>query len=341
MKNILITLIILAISGCGSPEKVNSEDIVTLTLATTTQDGTHWADTWKVMKDYVEKESKGKLKIDLSFGGALGSDTQLLQKVQVGSQVQLAISSGANLASIVNIIKAFDVPFLMDNSQEPVDLFFPNGKFGGKIAEDIQPFFNEKNLRLYGVVPFELRGILTKNKTVRQPSDLKGLKIRVTPNPVERKIIGALGAGPTTMGISEVYTALQTGTIDGLAIPPITSLAFALGEVGKSLNVLNFQLHGSFIVINNKTWENLPEDLQVILQEGMNKAIAETRATYDEKLVSSYDELKAQGVDVYFPSDAEKDAFKQVILEPATQQALESFTPEEKAFFDTLMQKIS
>lgn len=345
MKYLLVLcmmLVGLMVSSCGGNPKTESSDKnFALTFATTTQDGTHWAETWKVMKAYVEQESKGRLTIDISFGGALGNDTQLLQKVQVGSQVHLAVSSGANLASIINIIKMFDVPFFMDSSQAPVDLFFPGGKFGGKVANGIQPFFEEKNLRLFGVVPFELRGILTGRTPVVSPDAMKGLKIRVTPNPVEREIMRTLGAGPTTMGISEVYTAMQTGTIDGLAIPPITTVAFALGEVGKEFNQLDFQLHGSFAVINKETWNSLPKDLQDILQEGLNQAIAQTRKNYDDVLVQALDTLKSQGVKVHTPTAAEKEAFKKIIFEPAKKVAFENFTEKETAFYNEMLSEIN
>jgi len=342
MKKLFIGIIILTITGCGTPKKESTQNKqYTLTFATTTQNNTHWAKTWNALKAYVEVQSKGRLAINLSFGGALGNDTQLLQKVQVGSQVQVAVSSGANLASIINVIKAFDIPFLMKSSQAPVDLFFPEGKFGGAIANNIQPFFKEKNLRLFGVVPFELRGILTKNTPIKIPSDMKGLKIRVTPNPVEREIMKSLGTGPTTLGISEVYTALQTGTVDGLAIPPITSVAFAFGEVGKEFNQLDFQLHGSFIVINDKIWNELPKDLQIILQEGLNQAVSETRNTYDLVLVDAINTLKKQGVSVHIPTELEREAFKNIILSPAKKIALESFTTEELEFYNQLIDIIN
>lgn len=345
MKNLFFFPVLLAglmLPGCGETAKTESAvQKYALTFATTTQDGTHWAETWKIMKAYVEEKSAGRLTIDLSFGGALGNDTQLLQKVQVGSQVHMAVSSGANLASIINIIKMFDVPFFMNSSQAPVDLFFPEGKFGGKVADGIQPFFAEKNLRLFGVVPFELRGLLTRKTPVNTPAAMKGLKIRVTPNPVEREIMKSLGAGPTTMGISEVYTAIQTGTVDGLAIPPITAVAFALGEVGKEFNHLDFQLHGSFSVINSETWNKLPKDLQDILQEGLNQAIAKTRKNYDDVLIQALAALKSQGVNVHTATAAEKEAFKKIILEPAKKAAFENFTEKETAFYNEVIAAIN
>lgn len=312
-----------------------------LMLASTTPSTSHWAKTLETFQQLAAQYSDGQVNVNTSFGGALGNDTQLLQKTQLGSSVQGAYSSGANLGSVVNVMRTFDIPYIVSDAQKSLDLFYPNGQLGGPVVDELQKHMAKKNLHLLYVVPFEFRGILTTEKPVHSPEDMQGLKIRVTPSAVERDMITQLGAGATTLGISEVYTALQTGTVDGLAIPPITSVAFALGEVGKQFNMLNFQPHGSFMTINQKVWEKMPADLQAKVQQAADEAVMTSRPLYDEALEKALIKLKEQNVNVYVPSAEEQQKFADLITASATAIATKDFSSEEMEFVNVLKREIS
>ncbi|MBJ7556607.1 TRAP transporter substrate-binding protein [Marinomonas spartinae] len=310
------------------------------TMATTTPVSSPWGKTLTNFQHLAAQYTHGKVEIKTSFGGALGNDTQLLQKAQLGSIVQGAQSSGANLGTTVHAFKVFDIPYIFNSVETGMKLFYPNGKLGGKVVDELQTLMAKKNLRLLYVMPFEFRGILTTDKKVSTPSDMKGLKMRVTPSDVERTIITSLGAGATTLGISEVYTALQTGTVDGLAIPPITAVAFGLDEVAGNFNELNFQPHGSFMTVNALAWKRLPKNIQDELQKAADDAVHNNAALFKSVLTESINKFKAKGANVIEPTAAEKKAFADVIQGPASKVATKEFNSREKQFYQTVKETI-
>ncbi|SDR48873.1 TRAP transporter substrate-binding protein [Pseudovibrio sp. Tun.PSC04-5.I4] len=330
IKTSVIALSFMAASSIASAADYS------MTLATTTADGTPWSTTVQTFQKYVDELSEGRVNIDLSIGGALGNDVQLLQKTQLGSQVQSAGSSAANTGAVVPAARVMDIPFIIKDAKQGMDIFYPNGRLSGEVTDTFQKNLHKKNLHLLAVVPFEFRGLMTSEKSIRTPSDLEGLKIRVTPSVVERNIITKLGGGPTTLGISEVYTALQTGTVDGLAIPPATAVAFALHEVGKKLNVLNLQPHGTLYFVNYKTWKGFPQDVRDVIQEAADKAVMETIPEFEANLDVAYKALEAQNVEVYFPTDAEREEFRTVIQDSSAAIAIKDFNDDEMEFYNAV-----
>ena len=312
-----------------------------LTYAATTQSSSHWAETLRTFQKYADEYTEGKFNVNLSFGGAMGNDVQLLQKSQLGSQLQGATTSGANLGAVVPAARVLDIPFIVSDVDSKMDLFYQDGRLGGDVVENLQKNMHRRNLHLLAVFPSEFRGIMTTRKEVRSPEDMSGLKIRVTPSAVERNVMSELDSGPTTLGISEVYTAMQTGTVDGLAIPPITSVAFALGEVGKEFNMLNFQPHGSFAVVNKRMWEGLPADIRESVQKAADDAIMDTLGLYEQALDDALATLEEQGVKVHQPSVEEQEAFREMILASSTDIAIDGFNKDELSFYEAVQKAIA
>ncbi|WP_413282625.1 TRAP transporter substrate-binding protein [Vibrio sp. MA40-2] len=312
-----------------------------LKIAGTTQLNTPHSQTMVAFKNNLEKLSNGKIQVQSSFGGAMGNDTQLLQKAQIGSQLQAAQTSGANLGTVVGAFKAFDVPFLINGPKQSIELFYPNGKLSGEIVDNLQEFLGKKNLHLLYSMPFEFRGILSNDKEVRTAKDVKGMKFRVTPNPVERGIVESWGAGGTTMGISEVYTSLQTGIVDALAIPPVTAQAFGLNEVAKTFNNLNFQAHPTFVVINKKYWDKLSSDDQALIEQAADQAVMETAQIHYDALETSFKAFEDEGATVIQPTPAEIDTFKATAINAAIPLASKGLSDKEVKFIELIKNSAS
>lgn len=307
-----------------------------LTIANTTQENTPMSQTMIAFQERAQELSEGAITVQTSFGGALGNDTQLLQKAQIGSQVHAAQTSGANLSTVAEAFKAFDVPFLLSGPEQSIELLYQDGKLNGEIADQLQVFLGEKNLRLLYATPFEFRGILTNGKEVRTMDDVNGMKFRVTPNPVERGIVESWGAAGTTMGISEVYTSLQTGIVDGLAIPPVTAKAFALDEVAKTFNNLNFQAHPTFVVINKRYWDRLSAEKQDILQQAADEAVMATKQLHYDAIETSFEAFEGQGAMVIQPTEDELNSFRRAAIEAAEPLAVRGLSDAELDFIDLI-----
>ncbi|MGR5144012.1 TRAP transporter substrate-binding protein [Photobacterium sp. DNB23_23_1] len=303
-----------------------------LTIANTTQENTPMSQTMIAFQERAQELSDGAITIQTSFGGALGNDTQLLQKAQIGSQVHAAQTSGANLGTVVDAFKAFDVPFLLNGPEQSIELLYQDGRLSGEVADQLQVFLGEKNLRLLYATPFEFRGVLTNGKEVRTMDDVNGMKFRVTPNPVERGIVESWGAAGTTMGISEVYTSLQTGIVDGLAIPPVTAQAFALNEVAKVFNNLNFQAHPTFVVINKRFWDRLPEEQQEMLQQAADEAVMKTKQLHYDAIDLAFTSFADNGATVIQPTDEELNSFRRAAMEAAEPLATRGMSEDELKF---------
>ncbi|WP_413112542.1 TRAP transporter substrate-binding protein [Thaumasiovibrio sp. DFM-14] len=307
-----------------------------LTIANTTQADTPMSQTMIAFQERAQELSDGAITVQTSFGGALGNDTQLLQKAQIGSQVQAAQTSGANLGTVVDAFKAFDVPFLLNGPEQSIELLYQDGRLSGEIADQLQGFLGEKNLRLLYATPFEFRGILSNGKNVRTADDVKGMKFRVTPNPVERGIVESWGAAGTTMGISEVYTSLQTGIVDGLAIPPVTAQAFALNEVAKVFNNLNFQAHPTFVVINKRYWDRLSAEQQEILQQAADDAVMQTKQAHYDAIELAFAAFGENGAEVIQPTAEELNSFRRAAIEAAEPLATRGLNKDELAFIELI-----
>jgi len=312
---------------------------VHITIANTTQANTPMSKTMTEFKERLEKISNNEIAVQTSFGGALGNDAQLLQKSQIGSQIQAAQTSGANLGTVVDAFKVFDVPFLLRDAQQSNEMLYPNGHLSGEIVDRIQGFLAKKNLRLLYALPFEFRGILSNTKSVTVASDVKGVKFRVTPNPVERAIIESWGAAGTTMGISEVYTSLQTGTVDALAIPPLTAKAFALNEVAKSFTNLNFQAHPTFVVINKRFWDKLSDKERDMIQKAADEAVMATKELHYKAIINSLDAFANSGATVIQPTKEQLDTFKSSAVTAASNLVMRSLKEDELKLLDLIKSK--
>ncbi|MGF1733816.1 TRAP transporter substrate-binding protein [Photobacterium satsumensis] len=334
MKYSISALLTAAVMSFTSLNVAASD--ITMTYATPTHNNTHWAKTINLFSDYASEYTDEKFDVSVSWGGAMGNDVQLIQKTQLGSQVQAAVTSGAVISSTVPAFRVLDIPFLVEDADSLRALFYPEGRLEGPVVDALQKNMHKKNLHLLSVFPTEFRGIMSSNAAIRSPKDVNGLKIRVTPSAVEREIMRSLGAGPTTMAVSEVFTAMQTGTVDGLAIPPITSTAFALGEVAGNFTMLDFQNHGSYTVVNKRFWESLPDEVRENVQRATDQSIIDTLDIYETEFKTAIETLTSQGVDIYYPTREEKDEFKDIILEKATKVALERLDADEIAFYEAI-----
>ena len=198
-------------------------------------------------------------------------------------------------------------PFLFNNTEE-VDKVF-NGKGGEMINEILE----EKGIKPLGFGENGFRQITNSTKEIKTPDDMKGMKIRIPGITMYTDLYRTLGADPTTMTFSEVFTSLQQGTIDGQENPIDVIHSSKLNEVQDYLTSWNYSYDPLVLGMNKKLFESMSEEDQEIFTR-LGKEAAEFQVKIArEKEAKQIEDLKAAGMKFYEPTEEEIAQFKEAV----------------------------
>jgi TRAP-type C4-dicarboxylate transport system substrate-binding protein len=263
-------------------------------------------------KERAEHYSGGKLLVDIHEAGSLGGQTVLPQKVLTGA-IQACQLSTQNFTPFSSVYNILDFPFL----------FPSNDKFEEILASDLfkdSELTREPESKGFKVLPgmwsnagHRVLGVSKEaDKVVKVPSDLEGMKIRVTGSKVEQKFFELTPANPVSIAWGEAYQALQQGAADALnvGLGPLT--ATKIYETFGSATMTQISLNCHLTVLNKRWFDKLPTDVQ----EGIMKAAAESFAFQQEKQRKANEEMvelwKSSGIKVHMLSDAEKKVWNEL-----------------------------
>jgi len=157
--------------------------------------------------------------------------------------------------------------------------------------------------------------IMSANKPIKLPADLKGVKMRIQSSKVLDAQMRALGALPQSMAFSEVYQALQTGVVDGTENPPSNMFTQKMHEVQKNATLTRHGYLGYAVIVNKKFWDGLPADTRAILEGAMNEASRFANAIAQAENDDALAAMKAAGkTDFYQPSAEELTVWRKALL---------------------------
>jgi TRAP-type transport system periplasmic protein len=255
----------------------------------------------KVFAEEVEKASGGKMKIRAIGAAALGSDVQM-QQALIGGAQEMMVGSTATLVGITKEMAIWDTPFLFDNAKEADAVL--DGPVGQKVMDKLQ----EKGL--VGLVYWEngFRNLTNNKRAVTKLEDMDGIKLRVMQNNVFIDSFKTLGANAVPLPFSELFTALETKTVDGQENPYNTILSSKFYEVQKYLTVTNHVYSPWIVLVSKKYWDALSKDEQKVLMDAAKKSRdferQDTRAEADKALA----DLKGKGMQInqLSPSEANR-----------------------------------
>ena len=257
--------------------------------------------------ELVSQKSDGKIKVKLFAGGLLGNDVSMVSSLQGGTQ-EMTIPDTSTLVGIAGL-KEFgliNLPFVLNSSQEADALL--DGPWGQKLMAKLP----EKGLVGLGFWENGFRQISNNRHPINKAEDISGLKLRVIQNPLFIDTFKALGANALPMPFPEVYTALETGTVDGQENPLATLIASKFYEVQKHTVISNHIYSVWAFLISKKFWDKLSPDEQKILTEAANEATAFERKTIRAFDATALEEIKAKGVQVTTLSDEETAKLREI-----------------------------
>jgi len=240
----------------------------------------------------------GKAKVVVYGSSQLGGDKELLQKLKLGT-VEIALPSTV-MSSEADLFGVFEMPYLVKDRKHMKRI--EDGVFWKSLA----PAAEAKGLKVIAVWENGYRHITNSRRPINTPADLQGIKLRVPEGKWRVKMFQAYGANPSPMKFSEVFTALQTGVMDGQENPFTQIYSAKFQEVQKFISLTGHVYTPAYATVGAKKWAGLPADVR-----GTLEAVAkETQAFVYEKAAKDDEELlgkiKAAGVQVNTPN---KDSF--------------------------------
>jgi tripartite ATP-independent transporter DctP family solute receptor len=266
-----------------------------------------------VMADTFAKEVKaksgGRIDVQVFGAGALGGEQELIEGVKNGF-IQAGLASGV-MANFYPSAMVTDIPYLFPSDAVADKVM--DGPFGQKLSEGFTAATGMHNL-CFGEVGF--RHFTTGKTPVHSPKDLSGLKIRVQETPLYVTEMKALGAQPTPIAFPELYTALQTGVVDGEENPLPTIIFAKLFEVQKHVTLDGHNYGVDWFVVSDKFYKSLPPDLLKVVVEAGKNACAAERKFNREFTASGTKILTDKGVTVYAPTPAEVGQFRAAAQPP-------------------------
>ena len=239
-----------------------------------------------------------KAKVVVYGSSQLGGDKELLQKLKLGT-VDMALPSTV-MSSEADLFGVFEMPYLVKDRAHMQRI--EKEVFWSKLAPEAE----KKGLKVVAVWENGYRHITNSKRPINTPDDLKGIKLRVPEGKWRVKMFQTYGANPSPMKFSEVFTALQTGVMDGQENPFTQIYSAKFQEVQKYISLTGHVYTPAYVTVGAKKWASLPDDVRKILEEvakETQKFVYEKAARDDEELLTK---LKAGGMQVNTPN---KDAF--------------------------------
>ncbi|HEY9015618.1 MAG TPA: TRAP transporter substrate-binding protein, partial [Gemmatimonadales bacterium] len=240
----------------------------------------------------------GKVKV-VSYGSSqLGGDKELVQKLKLGT-VDMAVPSTV-MSSEVDLYGIFELPYMVKDREHmkriEKEVFWPA----------LEPATEKKGLKVLALWENGYRHITNNKRPVRVPKDLEGFKLRVPEGKWRVKMFQEYGANPSPMKFSELFTALQTGVMDGQENPFTQIWSAKLQEVQKYLSLSGHVYTPAYVLVGKTKYEQLPADVRKVLEDTAKEVQAFVYATAEQQESELLGKLKAAGMQV---NEVDKNAF--------------------------------
>jgi tripartite ATP-independent transporter DctP family solute receptor len=251
----------------------------------------------------VELYTKGQIKVDVFPGGQISGDEKVvIEQVKIGAIAIARVSSGA-LGSFNAQLNVFALPFIFESKAHMWS--FLNGAAGQKMLADLAPWYDGGARSFYANYPLN---------TI---NDLKGKKFRVMPNAILVKMVEAMGASAVPMGAGQVFSAIQTGVIDGAENNAPSLISFNHYQVAKYYMLDEHLRLPEVLFMSKMVWDKLSKDQQAALRKAAVETVDFQRKKWDAYEVEALNKIKAEGQIIVEVKDKTpfKNAVKQLLAE--------------------------
>lgn len=260
-------------------------------------------------KELVEKGTNGAIEIQIFSNNSLGAERELMEGMQTGA-VDVVVSSTGPIGGFVPQMNVVDLPFLFKDNAHAYKVL--DGQIGTDLLKKLEP------QGIIGLAYWEngFRNITNSKREIKTPEDLKGIKIRTMENKVHMAAFKQMGADPTPMAFSEVFTSLQNKTIDAQENPIPIIYTNKFNEVQKYLSLTGHVYSPAPLMVSKKTWDKLTDAQKELFKKAAVEARDFERNLIHEQESKQIAELKSKGMVV---TEVDKKLFQDA-LKPVYQQ---------------------
>jgi tripartite ATP-independent transporter DctP family solute receptor len=255
----------------------------------------------------VDRRTDGRYKVQTFYSSALGAERESVEGVQLGT-LDLTLTSTGPLPNFVPDVAILDIPFLFR------DYAHARAVLDGPIGQELLTKFPAKGMVGLAWAENGFRHMTNSRRPVNVPEDLRGLKMRTMENPIHIEAYRQFGILPTPMAFTEVFTALQQGTVDGQENPLSVITAAKLDQVQKYLTLTGHVYSPAVFLMNKAQWDKLSQADKQAFLDAAKEAVKVNRARVDEDERKAVADLRAKGMTV--AENVDKAKF-QAVLAPA------------------------
>jgi len=242
----------------------------------------------------LEAATQGRLSIQMYASMQLGGEKETIEQTQLGA-IQMVRCSVGTLGPVVDEINVFNLPFLfrdVPHMNKVVD-----GPIGQELLDKVTA---NPSANLVGLCWMDAgaRSFYDSKHPIKSIDDLKGLKIRVIGNPIFVDMANALGANGVAMGYDQVFSALQTGVIDGAENNPPSFVFDNHYQAAKFYSLSQHLIVPEMLVYSKRSWDQLKPADQELIKKFAREAQADARVLWNKKEADAFDRMKAAGIEV-------------------------------------------
>jgi tripartite ATP-independent transporter DctP family solute receptor len=274
-------------------------------IATVAPEGTPWEKQLRRLKDHIEEESGGRIRVQMFMGGSLGGEKALVRRTAQGS-IQAFGGSTAALGTLVRELNVIEAPYLFDSTSAA------DRALDGPAKEIVADSLQRRGF-VFGLwAENGFRSWFTKERPIRQPSDMDGLRMRSQESEVHLATYRAFGASPQAIDVTNVLTSLQTGVVDGFDNTPLFAFATSWYQAARHLNLSQHSYQPGIVVYSKSWFDDLPSDLQQVLTDVPQEITTDGRRQVRRMDPILIRNLERYGITVHRPSASERAAFAKV-----------------------------
>ncbi len=326
----LMATMILSLTACAGNESASGDDtasagnneasdekVYELKFAHVVRPTTPKGAAAEEFKKRIEERSEGRIKVTVYPDSQMGNDQEINEQILAGT-LDINAPFLSTITSFAEEFELFDLPYLFTSTENAY------AALDGEVGEKLNGYLEEKGLINLGYLTGGFKQFTNSVRPVKSVQDLDGLKIRVSQSPLLVTQFRAINAGGISVPFSELYSALQTKTVDGQENPFANIASKKFYEVQDYMTISNHSFMGYAFIMSKEKFESMPSDLQDLTKEVAREVMKWEWELTEEKDVEYLQEIKDAGMIIDEFGEEEKAEFKE-----ATKAAYDEFLKKE------------